>query len=64
MIRFRNSFPAFSFDSEITVKQEGNTLNFVWKKDGYQALLKAELENKTFEIKGVDPSGEVKSLID
>lgn len=57
MLRFRNQFPAFDFDSEISVKTDENQVAFIWRKDGYQAFLKADLVDMTFEMKGIDPQG-------
>lgn len=59
MLRFRADFPAFAFDSEVTVESKGAKMTFVWKKDGYAAKLAADLADLTFSIKGVDPQGEV-----
>ena len=43
MLRFRTCFPAFSFDSEISVDVQGSRMTFEWKKAGYTAVLKADL---------------------
>lgn len=59
MLRFRADFPAFAFDSEVTVESKGAKMTFVWKKDGYAAKLSADLADLTFSIKGIDPQGEV-----
>lgn len=59
MLRFRSKFPAFSFDSDITISHEDGCMSFVWEKDGYTAQLKADLNNMKYEIIGKDPSGKV-----
>lgn len=59
MLRFRADFPAFAFDSEVTVESKGAKMTFVWKKDGYAAKLSADLSDLTFSIKGIDPQGEM-----
>lgn len=62
MLRFRATFPAFAFDSNITVDSSGSVMNFVWKKNRYTATLSADLANNTFSMKGIDPNG-VESVI-
>lgn len=62
MLRFRATFPAFAFDSNITVDRSGSVMNFVWKKNRYTATLSADLANNTFSMKGIDPNG-VESVI-
>ena len=59
MLRFRSKFPAFSFDSDITISHEDGCMSFLWEKDGYTAQLKADLNNMKYEIIGKDPSGKV-----
>lgn len=59
MLRFRADFPAFAFDSEVTVESKGEKMTFVWKKDGYAAKLSADLADLTFSIKSIDPQGEM-----
>lgn len=62
MLRFRATFPAFAFDSNITVDSSGSVMNFVWKKNRYTATLSADLANNNFSMKGIDPNG-VESVI-
>ena len=59
MLRFRSKFPAFSFESNISISHQDGVLNFVWEKDGYTAQLKADLGQMKYEIVGKNPNGEV-----
>ncbi len=59
MLRFRNTFPAFSFESEIKIESDGNMIKFLWEKDGYTAILKADLSNMSYEISGKNQEDEV-----
>lgn len=52
MLRFRTTFPAFSFDADISVQTEGGRMTFTWRKDGYTAQLQADLADCTYEITG------------
>jgi sucrose phosphorylase len=48
LLRFRNTFPAFGFDSKLTVDDsDDSTLKLEWSKYGSKASLHADL--KTFE---------------
>jgi sucrose phosphorylase len=48
LLRFRNTFPAFGFDSKLTVdNSDDSTLKLEWSKNGEKASLHADL--KTFE---------------
>ncbi|HWP21552.1 MAG TPA: hypothetical protein VN417_02325 [Candidatus Cryosericum sp.] len=58
LLRFRNAFPAFGFDSEFEVTQTGeHALTFVWKKNGYTARLAADFSSADFTAEGTDPEG-------
>ncbi|MEN6595149.1 MAG: hypothetical protein ABFC31_09445, partial [Clostridiaceae bacterium] len=58
LLRFRNSFPAFGFDSTLRVsQQEEQSLDFVWQKEGYTATLSVDLCALSFTVSGTDPSG-------
>jgi sucrose phosphorylase len=57
MLRFRNQFPAFDFQSDMTVKCNGSDLEMQWEKENCIAVLKANLASMEFEIKGIDQSG-------
>lgn len=58
MLRFRSTFPAFSFDSQISVKSDASQMIYIWQRDGYTAELTADLHHKTFSIVGTAPNGE------
>lgn len=55
LLKFRASFPAFSFESEMTIKCENEKLMIAWEKDGYKAILNANLSNFEFDIQTVTP---------
>ena len=56
LIRFRNTFPAFGFDSKLTVFDEDpKIIKLRWEKGGYRASLSANLETYTFEIETKEP---------
>ncbi len=57
MLRFRNTFPAFGFDGKLELHQKGSRLRFVWRREGYQALLDAQLDTCQFAMKGLDGQG-------
>lgn len=51
LIKFRNEFPAFGFDSKLTViKTEPHILKLCWEKNEYQAVLTADLKNYHYNI--------------
>ncbi len=50
LLKFRRRFPAFGFDAEFTVSAEGTGICFVWKKEGCEAMLTADLSDYSFEI--------------
>lgn len=54
MLQFRNAFQAFGFDSKLEVSQEDSVLTFIWKKQGYEARLIANLQTYQYEIIGLD----------
>lgn len=58
LLKFRNAFPAFGFDSEFEVSQ--NTpfeLHFSWRKDGYKAEMRANLNDCGFTVNATNPEG-------
>jgi hypothetical protein len=59
LLRFRNTFPAFGFDATCAV---GDTptdrLTLVWRNEGHEATLEADLAACTFTITAVDGAGE------
>jgi sucrose phosphorylase len=57
LLKFRNTFPAFGFESAFDGEEKDGTLRLTWKKDGYSAELVTDLVNETFEITAVNPDG-------
>ena len=51
LLRFRNTNPAFGFDSELNIDAEGTVMTFTWKKDGHEATLRANFSDYSYEIK-------------
>ncbi len=51
LLRFRNTNPAFGFDSELNISTEGSVMTFAWKKDGHEATLRADFSDYSYEIK-------------
>lgn len=58
MLRFRNCFPAFGPDSEMTVETDGPNLIMQWQQNGYTARLDADLAASHFTIEGSGPDCE------
>ncbi len=59
LLKLRNTFPAFGFDAQCTVKTEGSgTLEIIWQKDGYSATLKADVSACCYEITTHSPENE------
>jgi sucrose phosphorylase len=58
LLKFRNTFPAFGFESELSMEQNGVSIKMCWKKDGYEAVLLANMDTFEFEIYGCTPDGE------
>jgi len=50
LLRFRNTCPAFGFDSEMKIHCKGNRLAIRWKKGINQVCLNANLSTYTYEI--------------
>ena len=48
LLRFRNTNPAFGFDSKLTVTNEGTVMTFTWEKEGHTAELKADFADYSF----------------
>ncbi len=58
LLRFRNSCPAFGFDATCTVGDTpANQLAIVWRNEGHEATLEADLAACTFGITAVDEAG-------
>lgn len=58
MLKFRNTFEAFSFEAQIEVKEKYSELVFTWTHKGYKAFLTADLKKMSFKICGMDDKGE------
>lgn len=55
MLRFRNTFPAFGFDANLTVLDSApHILKLRWENNGCQAILEADLKEITFTIDAMD----------
>jgi sucrose phosphorylase len=51
LLRFRNTFPAFGFDSKLVIDDsDENTLKLEWSKGGSKASLHADLNTFEYEI--------------
>lgn len=61
LLKFRSQFPAFAFDAECSAKSHGARIHIVWKRNGYEAYLEADLNTYDFKIMGIH-SGTVKAL--
>lgn len=59
LLQFRNTFPAFDFDANISVDTDGSCISFKWKYKGYEASLEAELSSQSFSIQGMDTNQNV-----
>jgi len=60
MLRFRNTFPAFGFSTELTAETPSeNELILRWRQHGYLASLTADLRDYSFAINGIAPDGTV-----
>ena len=50
LLRFRNTNPAFGFDSKLDVKVEGSVMTFTWTNGEHKASLKADFTDYSFDI--------------
>jgi sucrose phosphorylase len=57
LLRFRNTFPAFGFESKFVVSHDGSKLKMSWQKDGYEAVLSADMDTCKYNICGTSPDG-------
>ena len=56
LLRFRNRFPAFSFDAEISAEVPADhQIRLEWSRQGYRAVLNANLTDDSFQIDTEDP---------
>ena len=51
LLRFRNTNPAFGFDSTLTMSIDGTVMTFLWENEGHTAELKADFADYSFTIK-------------
>ncbi len=49
LLKLRNTFPAFGFDSKFDYKCNGSTLEMSWTGNGHTAKLKADFETMEYE---------------
>jgi len=60
LLRFRNTCPAFGFDSQLTVfETDAQSLKLSWERNGHRATLKASLMDYSYEIIAMDEKGNV-----
>lgn len=59
MLQFRNEFQAFGFDSKLEVSQDDSVITFIWRNQGYEAKLIANLQTYEYEILGLDENTNV-----
>lgn len=59
MLRFRNTFSAFGFDADCSIKCDGNRVVIRWNNQGCTAILTVNLEKYSFEIQGMDEKGRI-----
>jgi len=65
LLRFRNTFPAFGFNSDLEIHDAGSDrLKLCWQNDGYMAILEADLKNHSFHIEGTDKEGKIYYIYD
>jgi len=65
LLRFRNTFPAFGFSSELEIHDAGSDrLRLCWQNEGFKAILEADLKNHAFHIEGTDNEGKIYYIFD
>ena len=52
LLKFRNAFPAFSFESEFIMKSENPHIYIEWRKADSIAILEADLDTLAFTVTG------------
>ena len=57
LLRFRNDFEAFSFDSEIKASAEGKNITIQWERGEFVATLELDLDDYDFTITAKDKNG-------
>lgn len=59
MLQFRTRFPAFDFEADCQVECKEEKMIIIWKKDGFQAKLDADLKNHIFCVQGWNQSNKM-----
>ncbi|RDY33081.1 glycosidase [Lachnotalea glycerini] len=59
MLRFRNTFAAFGFDSDLMIREQCGCIEFVWKNQGCEARLNVDLKKYEFEMTGISINNEI-----
>jgi sucrose phosphorylase len=62
LLRFRNTFPAFGFEAELSVEHSGTDIKICWRNNGYEAVLNADMDTCRYSICGVSPDGKKEIL--
>lgn len=63
LLRFRNTFGAFGHDAVFTLHStEPHILKIQWERDGYQAVLTADLKRIRYRITVYDRTGNVRAI--
>lgn len=50
LLQFRNSNPAFAQDAKMNFEINGSQIKITWRKEDHTAILKANLDDKSFEV--------------
>ncbi len=50
LLKFRNTCPAFGFNANLDISNEGSVMKFVWENDGHKAVLEANFSDYSFKI--------------
>ncbi|WP_026529115.1 alpha-amylase family glycosyl hydrolase [Butyrivibrio sp. VCD2006] len=50
LLRLRNTNPAFGFDANLSLEQDGSALTFTWENNGSKISLKADFATYDYEI--------------
>ena len=50
LLRFRNTNPAFGFDSKLDISLDGSVMTFTWTNGDNKACLKADFSDYSFTV--------------
>ncbi len=50
LLRFRNTYPAFGFDADFSIENNGEKMEMTWKNNGHTATLKVNFSDYSYEI--------------